>query len=227
MKKILLTITAALAAMTLSAQNLDIFEFVDKDGNVVPDGTTLTLTEVTAEDDIFTGDVINYMYTHLKMRNKTASEQAMRINLTIERIDNGAYQLCFPTACKSYDEETNVVTEGGELSANEVRDLQTEWIPDGEGACDVVLTVEILNKSGNTYTYLTDGPTVTIHFRNGVTDEVVGDVNGDGQVDISDVNAVINMMLGKAEKVDAADINKDNNIDISDVNAVINLMLGK
>ncbi len=54
-----------------------------------------------------------------------------------------------------------------------------------------------------------------------------GDVNGDGKVDISDVNGVINMMLGKADKIAAADVNNDGNVDISDVNAVINLMLGK
>ena len=39
-------------------------------------------------------------------------------------------------------------------------------------------------------------------------------MTGDGQVDIADVNAVINMMLGKVDKVDAADINGDGNIDI-------------
>jgi hypothetical protein len=54
-----------------------------------------------------------------------------------------------------------------------------------------------------------------------------GDINGDGTVDISDVNAVINIMLGKASYVAAGDINADGTIDISDVNAVINLMLGK
>lgn len=57
--------------------------------------------------------------------------------------------------------------------------------------------------------------------------QTVGDVNGDGNVDISDVNAVINMMLGKADQTDSADVNGDNNIDISDVNQVINIMLGK
>ena len=56
---------------------------------------------------------------------------------------------------------------------------------------------------------------------------IVGDINGDGQVDISDVNAVINMMLGKVEVVAAADINGDGQVDISDVNGVINIMLGK
>lgn len=54
-----------------------------------------------------------------------------------------------------------------------------------------------------------------------------GDINGDGTVDIADVNAVINIMLGKASYVSAGDINADGTIDISDVNAVINLMLGK
>ena len=56
---------------------------------------------------------------------------------------------------------------------------------------------------------------------------VIGDINGDGKVDIADVNAVINMMLGKAEVVPAADLDGDGKVDISDVNAVINLMLGK
>ena len=56
---------------------------------------------------------------------------------------------------------------------------------------------------------------------------LTGDANGDNQVDISDVNAVINMMLGKTEMVVNCDTNGDGLIDISDVNAVINLMLGK
>ena len=54
---------------------------------------------------------------------------------------------------------------------------------------------------------------------------VIGDVTGDGTVDISDVNAIINMMLGNIEKSPAADINDDGNVDISDVNAIINIML--
>lgn len=56
---------------------------------------------------------------------------------------------------------------------------------------------------------------------------VPGDVTGDGQVDIADVNTLINMMLGKQSETDAADITSDGRVDIADVNAVINLMLGK
>lgn len=70
---------------------------------------------------------------------------------------------------------------------------------------------------------------IDLHPDATVPDEphIIGDINGDGKVDISDVNAVINNMLGKVELIPAADINRDNNVDISDVNAIINLMLGK
>lgn len=56
---------------------------------------------------------------------------------------------------------------------------------------------------------------------------ILGDVTGDGNVDIADVNAVINMMLGKAEQTAASDVTGDGMVDIADVNAVINIMLGK
>lgn len=210
-------------------QTFDYFEFVDKDGNVVSNGATLTLTELTTETDVFTGEASNIMYSHLKLRNKTATERYLRINMTIERIDNGMYLLCFPLVCKSYTEATNVVTAGYEMMANELKDLQTEWLPDGVGVCDVTLTVEILKVTGSITdpgTYLADGPTVTLHYRNGNTDSVSGDINGDGVVDILDINAVINNMLGDDTEI-AADINNDGVVDIFDVNEVVNAMLGK
>ena len=57
--------------------------------------------------------------------------------------------------------------------------------------------------------------------------DVNGDVTGDGLVDIADVNAVINMMLGKTSQTEAGDVTVDSSVDIADVNAVINIMLGK
>ena len=54
-----------------------------------------------------------------------------------------------------------------------------------------------------------------------------GDVNGDNIVDVSDVNMIINIMLGKADTLSAADINGDGTVDVSDVNQIINIMLGK
>jgi len=50
------------------------------------------------------------------------------------------------------------------------------------------------------------------------------DLNGDGRVDIADVNAAIDVMLGKSAS-NAADITGNGQVDIADVNAVINVML--
>ncbi len=59
---------------------------------------------------------------------------------------------------------------------------------------------------------------------------VTGDVTGDDVVDIADVNAVINVMLGKVtsdELLVTCDVTGDSRVDIADVNVVINIMLGK
>lgn len=58
-------------------------------------------------------------------------------------------------------------------------------------------------------------------------DPVRGDLNGDGKVDIADVNISINTMLGKEPSTELSDLNGDGRTDIADVNIEINLMLGK
>jgi formylglycine-generating enzyme required for sulfatase activity len=53
---------------------------------------------------------------------------------------------------------------------------------------------------------------------------VHGDVNGDGEITIADVNAVIDVILSGAGD-SSADVNDDGEISIADVNEVINLIL--
>lgn len=52
-----------------------------------------------------------------------------------------------------------------------------------------------------------------------------GDVNGDGKVNIADINAVINIILGGGAN-DRADANGDGVVNIADINAIINAILG-
>ena len=52
-----------------------------------------------------------------------------------------------------------------------------------------------------------------------------GDVNGDNTVDVSDINIVINEILGKGGTYNA-DVNGDGTTDVSDLNIVINIILG-
>lgn len=60
---------------------------------------------------------------------------------------------------------------------------------------------------------------------------IKGDVNFDGKVDVTDVNILVNIILGKdsADKYDgrAYITEGDTNVDVSDVNEEVNILLGK
>ena len=77
------------------------------------------------------------------------------------------------------------------------------------------------------YGYITvDGDEWQGHIeikRSGIT----GDVNGDGKVNVSDVTALINMILGITPMDQTrADVNGDTKVNVSDVTALINIILG-
>ncbi|MCQ2288592.1 MAG: leucine-rich repeat protein, partial [Muribaculaceae bacterium] len=57
-----------------------------------------------------------------------------------------------------------------------------------------------------------------------------GDVNGDGVVDITDVNILLNIVLGKDKASNygnRADVDGNGEVDITDVNTALNIVLGK
>jgi len=54
---------------------------------------------------------------------------------------------------------------------------------------------------------------------------IAGDANGDGTVDVSDINYVVNAIMGSGLQVNA-DVNGDGTIDVTDINFIINKMLG-
>ena len=56
------------------------------------------------------------------------------------------------------------------------------------------------------------------------TDMLPGDVNGDGEINIADVNCVIDVILTGIEN-GAADVNGDGEVNIADVNAIIDIIL--
>ena len=53
-----------------------------------------------------------------------------------------------------------------------------------------------------------------------------GDVNGDLEVTISDINSVINIILDKGDITAAADVNNDGEVTLADVNVIIGIILG-
>ena len=53
---------------------------------------------------------------------------------------------------------------------------------------------------------------------------LAGDVNVDGEVNIADVNAVIDVIVS-GDLLPVADVNGDGEINIADINAVIDIIL--
>ncbi len=76
--------------------------------------------------------------------------------------------------------------------------------------------------NGNSHT-TSYGPVISFVYR--TTAFQPGDVNGDGEVNIADVNTVIDMILSGASSP-AGDVNGDGEINIADVNALIATILG-
>ena len=70
--------------------------------------------------------------------------------------------------------------------------------------------------------------TQTVQFL--VQNITLGDVNGDGSIDILDIVTLVNYIIGKNPKVfvlAAADMNSDNSIDILDIVSLVNKIIGK
>ena len=79
-----------------------------------------------------------------------------------------------------------------------------------------------LDFDGNTHS--TDyGPVISFVYCDHA-EPVTGDVNGDGEINIADVNEAISMILSGSTS-GAADVNGDGEVNIADVNTIIDLIL--
>ena len=82
-------------------------------------------------------------------------------------------------------------------------------------------------EAGSAFLRLTNtqaGNTTTVYIDRWY--KATGDINGDGEINVSDVTALINKILGSSTYSDAScDINGDGEINVSDVTALINLIL--
>ena len=107
--------------------------------------------------------------------------------------------------------------EGDEYSGYEVyAAVSAEPLPAGVSYREAVVRFEI------------PGDYIEYKFMQGEKIGIRGDVNGDGDVSIADVNALIDIILGgeaDAETMVRADVNTDGDISIADINALIDILL--
>jgi len=209
---------------SLQAQEIDeSFVFMDEEGEIIENGATVIRNAVEPYDEV--SEVI---YSGISVLNMTGSTDYLKVNYDLQRIDNGTYQICFPSTCNMQTTAGTYQTGVGQLMAD-LQDIQSEWFPVADGECVVTLTIELFTKQGlfpPSYVHKAYGPTITIRFVKGDVPEPgkPGDVNGDGEVNIADVNAVIDMIL--TENLDrGGDVNGDGEVNIADVNALIDMIL--
>ena len=219
----LLLFGMSMLAWPAMAQEIDeSYVFMDEEGNIIENGATVVRNVVESFDEV--SDVIYSGISVLNLGGSTTDH--IKMNYVINRIDNGTYQICFPTTCNMQTEVGVYETGIGQLMGD-LQDIQSEWFPVADGECVVTLTIEIYTKMGlfpPTYIHKADGPTITLRFVKGnVIEPIVGDVNGDGEVNIADVNAVINMILDSP--AENGDVNGDGEVNIADVNAIIDIIL--
>ena len=158
MKKLFTLLFIALGTMSANAQ----LQFVDKDGNVVPDGTTLNI-EAVALDDGFGGTLIE-ANSGLSVKNTSDKTVGTSVDWQVEQLDNGAVQVCFPEACVSHNTTGLYHTDKGTLEANETRALNSEWYPDTYGQAKVKYTLLAYDYSPLGYNNVRDIAIVYINY---------------------------------------------------------------
>lgn len=99
------------------------------------------------------------------------------------------------------------------------------WGPALEPATVMIPTTRV---DDNTYTFVMPASNVKVVAIFSFAAERPGDVNHDGAIDIEDVVALINSVLGNESVICATcgDVNGSGNIDVEDVTALIEIILG-
>ena len=142
---------AAMLSTTTYAQFDHTFIFVDKNDNEIPSGSVVTANTVESVDD-GEGGTYEQIPSGVYVKNNSSEELAAGVTVTLNRLDNGSAQCCFPTSCIPDWGETigaTKKTEGGKIKAGSTLSLQTEWFPteNGEAEASVSLNVYDLKKT--------------------------------------------------------------------------------
>lgn len=142
-----------------NAQNTFSYEFIDAEGNVVADGTTLTRSD--AHED---ASGLVQIPSGLNVKNVGApANYYVRVVTTITQIDNGNLQVCFPINCFNYTVPGTYKSGEGKLSADESKDIQSEWFPETYGECVVTYQAMSLQPMANLFIEK-GGPTVKVRY---------------------------------------------------------------
>lgn len=125
MKKIFTLFVALFCTVAMFAQDTKgMFEFADKAGNVVPNGSTLTKTEVEKSGkrlQINTGLFVKPVKPELN-----GEKLGVKMRVEVENLDHGTIQYCLFVSCSVASEKGTFYSTSNFVET--LGDLATEWI---------------------------------------------------------------------------------------------------
>ena len=163
MKKVFTLVMMMLVAGTtgMFADVDQTFQFCDKDGNIIADGTDWVSTDAHLDPDW--GDCT--VYSGLYAKNTSSKDASIKVRVNLIQNDNGFPQICYPNGCIAIN-AGETFTNIGSLASGAIADLQLKWGVESYGECkmDVTLLYMVKKTFGNGYNEI-EGPTVHVTFR--------------------------------------------------------------
>lgn len=145
----------------------------------------------------------NFFLAQAVFFNPTSSESKYRLTYSL---DDGA---TWETA-NAFDGEDAVTVDGKS-------EALATWLLNLTADQPAIFRITMFG-GGSSATYVDD---FTLYY---TESGIPGDVNGDGEVNIADINAIINIILSGKIGTDAADVNDDGEVNIADVNTVVDVI---
>ncbi len=179
MKKLFASILV-FACLTANAQDIDTtFQFVDESGNIIENGSEITVKGLTPESAYADA----YIDSRLYVQNTTSEKAGVGLTLTISTIGNGSLSCCFPNNCSAQSSTVTDCDNGKDfMEPNEKRSMHTDYTPLGDyTSCTATFQLRLHEDTGvaNPGDQIATGPSVTVNFVYDETSAGIGSVSAD------------------------------------------------
>lgn len=172
MKRLISLFVASMIYICMANAQVDnTLQFVDENGNIVSDGSTIE-GKLEYVDDGY--QQYYQVSSGLYVKNNANTDTGVGVDFTISSMGTGIFNCCFPSNCVPRNQAGDYQTENGFLTANETRSFQTEWIPEpgNYGTCSATFKLKVMNMKEEeifgapivTYEFKAYGPSVTVNF---------------------------------------------------------------
>ena len=171
MKRTFTLCLSILACLAANAGDITDVVFADADGNIYEDGTTLTITEATENEFYDDEEQMYIMDSGLYVYNTSENLRHVVLQYTVSEITRGSHSCCFPMTCVTTSSTGSYESDRGSVKAGKSVTMLTEWYTGGDGNCSATYTLQEYeyDSSTKTYTYLGEGPTITVNYVYGTT----------------------------------------------------------